>query len=340
LPFQPEEEECLDHIIRTAQDFRNSIAHLIKPIMSTPDDLPVQRFYLRKIEGAEVLLVEETNFLRQQVHQWAPVAPEPPRMIEVSLSTRKPRPTKVQKLMAQLGISREEDLPENMRPKVTRKRTTNDYISGKGSKPANPSSAAKPGESVQSHTPPGMPHETPTPTGSNIRSPLDSVSQHHHHSVPSHHHSHSGSFGYSSLTLEHSHSESPPVVMPGPSAFAAPTSPLFPTASTSVGEYRSGAATHGGGDAVDPQLEDMFGSSINAPVSPLHHHGSHVPQHVHSHSAGSNVPNDDLFRSLTNGEADDGDPDATLGTVEDGPAPFGFSEGDAGYPTVMETDGY
>lgn len=74
-------------------------------------------FYLRKIEGAEVLLAYETNLFRQEIHKWQPVAPEPPPILEQSLSTRKPRPTKQQKIMARMGIERPEDLPVHLRPK-------------------------------------------------------------------------------------------------------------------------------------------------------------------------------------------------------------------------------
>ncbi|KAI9828378.1 MAG: hypothetical protein M1832_002806 [Thelocarpon impressellum] len=117
LPFQPDEEECLARIINQAQDFRDFIRMHTNPAMTTQEEVPTQRFYLRKIEGAEILLSWETNFFRQELHKWAPVAPEPPPVLEFSFSTRKPRPTKQQKLMAQLGIENPEDLPQNLRTK-------------------------------------------------------------------------------------------------------------------------------------------------------------------------------------------------------------------------------
>jgi histone demethylase JARID1 len=79
--------------------------------MATSEEAETQRFYLRKIEGAEILLAFETNFFRQELHKWSPVAPEPPPILEASKSTRKPRPTKLQKLMAQHGVEDPEDLP-------------------------------------------------------------------------------------------------------------------------------------------------------------------------------------------------------------------------------------
>ena len=117
LPFQPEEEETLADIIDTAQAFRDFMQPYTNPVMTTPEEVTTQRFYLRKIEGAEILLSQETNFFRQELHKWAPVAPEPPPMLEVSLSTRKPRLTKQQKEMVRLGITNPDELPQHLRTK-------------------------------------------------------------------------------------------------------------------------------------------------------------------------------------------------------------------------------
>ena len=117
--------------------------------MSSPDELTTQRFYLRKLEGAEILLSNEINFFRQELHKWAPVAPTPPPILQVSLSTRKPRPTKQQKLMSQLGITNPDDLPQHLKTK------THQFKRKDGEKPpSNPSGAAE-----QSHTPPGEPRQ-------------------------------------------------------------------------------------------------------------------------------------------------------------------------------------
>lgn len=119
LPFQPDEEEVLDSIVSQATAFRDFLQGFTNAACTTTEEVPTLIFYLRKIEGAEVLLAYETNFFRQEIHKWAPVAPEPPPILEQSLSTRKPRPTKQQKIMAQLGVERPEDLPEHLRPKQT-----------------------------------------------------------------------------------------------------------------------------------------------------------------------------------------------------------------------------
>lgn len=117
LPFQPDEEDILDNIINNAQEFRNHVAPFCNPIMATSEEAATQRFYLRKIEGAEILLAYETNFFRQELHKWSPVAPEAPPVLDSSKSTRKPRPTKLQKLMAQHGVDNPDSLPQALRTK-------------------------------------------------------------------------------------------------------------------------------------------------------------------------------------------------------------------------------
>ena len=122
LPFRPDEQETLLNIIEGARSFKNFLASdAWAAITETrpPDcELDEQRFYLRKLEGAEVLLSTETNTLRQQLHKWLPVAPEPPPLQEVSLSTRKPRPTKLQKMLAEYGVENPDDLPEHAKGKA------------------------------------------------------------------------------------------------------------------------------------------------------------------------------------------------------------------------------
>jgi histone demethylase JARID1 len=125
LPFQPEEDESLSNIIENAQAFREFLIPYTSHtagVMSTMEEVPTQRFYLRKLEGADVLLAPESNFFRQSLHRLVPHAPEPPPILEISLSTRKPRPTKQQKLMAQLGVDNPDDLPEHLRTKTYNKR--------------------------------------------------------------------------------------------------------------------------------------------------------------------------------------------------------------------------
>jgi len=120
------------------------------------------RFYLRKIEGAEILLAHETNFFRAELHKWMPIAPEPPPAIVVSASTRKPRPTKQQKLMAQMGIKNPEDLPPQFRTKAHVFRKKSAEANGKPPPPIQPAPAkegtpavkSEPGQGSSSQQPP------------------------------------------------------------------------------------------------------------------------------------------------------------------------------------------
>ncbi|KAH7323790.1 PLU-1-like protein-domain-containing protein [Rhexocercosporidium sp. MPI-PUGE-AT-0058] len=170
LPFQPDEEEILSKIIENAQEFRTHVSPFCNPVMATADECETQRFYLRKIEGAEILLAFETNFFRQELHKWSPVAPEAPPILDASKSTRKPRPTKLQKLMAQHGVDDPEALPPAYRTKA------HNFKSRKSSEPSSsrpPPLQPAPGRSDSgtptSHTFPSSatmhPHGGPTLSG-------------------------------------------------------------------------------------------------------------------------------------------------------------------------------
>ena len=123
LPMQPEEELTLSEIIDNALEFRQFVAPWCNPEAESDLyagvnlDIISKRFYLRKIEGADILLTYETNYLRQDLYKLVPIAPEPPPIMNESNSTRKPRPTKQQKMMAQLGITNPDDLPQELRTK-------------------------------------------------------------------------------------------------------------------------------------------------------------------------------------------------------------------------------
>lgn len=138
LPFQPEEEACLASICDAGQAFRDFLRPYINPIVTSGEEVGTLRFHLRKTEGADILLSFETNYLRQELHKWAPVAPEPPPLIEASQSTRKPRPTKQQKIMAQLGITNPEDLPQQykIKPHIARRKASEAF--GKSQMPLQP----------------------------------------------------------------------------------------------------------------------------------------------------------------------------------------------------------
>jgi len=175
LPFQPEEEDVLEDIVSTAQEFRDFIRPFTNPVMATPEDVTTQRFYLRKTEGADILLAFETNFFRQELHKWAPVAPEPPPILENSLSTRKPRPTKQQKMMAQLGIDDPNDLPQQFKTKqyTFKSRKSSDAHSSKAPQPLQPAPQFPKG----SDTPNSLPHSGSTGTVSSSRANSNRIPQ-------------------------------------------------------------------------------------------------------------------------------------------------------------------
>jgi histone demethylase JARID1 len=168
LPFQPDEEEVLGKIIDNAQEFRTHVSPFCNPIMATAEEVETQRFYLRKIEGAEILLSYETNFFRQALHAYSQVAPTAPPILENSKSTRKPRPTKLQKLMAQHGVDDPENLPQNLRTKPhTFKRKSSEPSSSRP-QPLQPAPGRSDSGTPTSHTfPPtaSMHHSGPTLSG-------------------------------------------------------------------------------------------------------------------------------------------------------------------------------
>lgn len=167
LPFQPEEEDLLNRIIDKAQSFRDFLQQFTagNQICRTSEEMPTMLFYLRKLEGAEVLLAYETNSFRQELHKWQPIAPEPPLILEHSLSTRKPRPTKQQKIMKELGVAKPEDLPSHLRTKQTVKRKNTDSSINGTPRPSPLQPAQMQQDSSvhgRSNTPIGMPRQFST----------------------------------------------------------------------------------------------------------------------------------------------------------------------------------
>ena len=95
LPFVVAELEKVRSIVATAQAFRERLRPFFSTYISfTFAELPTLRFYLRKLEGGEVLLAAETNHFKAKVHELYPIAPTAPPIISESKSTRKPRMSK------------------------------------------------------------------------------------------------------------------------------------------------------------------------------------------------------------------------------------------------------
>lgn len=120
-------------------------------------------FYLRKVEGADVLLADETNIFRQHIHRFNQVAPEPPPITEVSLSTRKPRPTKLEKLMQKHGVESASDLPAEYQPLKAKVENSNkrNSLEPLNNRP-HPLQPAAPHLGSQSTTPRTLPHQVST----------------------------------------------------------------------------------------------------------------------------------------------------------------------------------
>ncbi|UJO18457.1 Lid2 complex component lid2 [Fulvia fulva] len=170
LPFQPEEEKTLASMCDYGQAFRDFVRTYLDPVMPpTTDDLPYLRFYLRKVEGADILLAPETNYFRQTLHRLAQVTPSAPPLVQESGSTRKPRPTKQQKLMAQLGITNPDDLPQQykIKPHVAKRKMSE--VMGPGGpmplKPAGHESASPVGSVTPGFPPSSAGSAQPFPSG-------------------------------------------------------------------------------------------------------------------------------------------------------------------------------
>jgi [histone H3]-trimethyl-L-lysine4 demethylase len=238
--------------------------------MATSEEAETQRFYLRKIEGAEILLAYETNFFRQVLHKWSPVAPDPPPVLESSKSTRKPRPTKLQKLMAQHGVDDPEALPQALR-------TKQHNFKRKSTEPTNarpPPLQPAPGRSASG-----------TPTTQ--RFPVSGPPSIHHgpvlSGVPQEHHP---SFTYDPHTFPMSSSSAAPPAF-APHAFLPPP---YVSNSPRPNNLDPGIFTGAALARSDPAL------GVSAPLE------SPVRDNFTSSSQGANI--EKMFNDLTNQEDD------------------------------------
>lgn len=298
--------------------------------MATPEEVTTQRFYLRKIEGADILLAFETNFFRQELHKWAPVAPEPPPILEISLSTRKPRPTKQQKMMAQLGIENPDDLPTQYRTKqyTFKSRKSSDSHSTKAPQPLQPA----PQFSRRSDTPTNGHHTASTAAVSSSRGnshrPPPPISTGHPDST------YSAYFPALSPQSNHQHGEygnpSPPFVWQGRSLHHAQSpslinSPIFRPITPSQGSVAP----------LDPSLfsptNAQFGPSALREVTTAQSLGSlvsplRVPYGPGPPNSGANMDNS-IFADFTTDADDQGRNEA--GEALEGLGVVGGSQDDA-----------
>jgi [histone H3]-trimethyl-L-lysine4 demethylase len=254
----------LAKIIDNAQEFRNHVAPFCNPVMATADESETQRFYLRKIEGAEILLAYETNFFRQELHKWSPVAPEPPPILEASKSTRKPRPTKLQKLMAQHGVDDPEALPQNLRTKPHSFKRKSSEPSSSRPQPLQPAPGRSDSGTPTSHTfPPNAMHPHSGPT-------LSGMPSAHDHAHPTHYGGFAGvqdphftmgpqstaSPAFAPHAFMHGVGlQSPSFVGPGASPRA---QGIFNDAAFSRIDQRMDGVALGGGSGQDLEMRDAF----------------------------------------------------------------------------------
>ena len=92
LPFRPDELSIVSKNVALAEAWVASI----QPIIQSGQTLSIEkcRFYLRKIEGAEVFLPNEYNLFRRAAHSLAPLTSTPPPLVAESKAVKKPRTKK------------------------------------------------------------------------------------------------------------------------------------------------------------------------------------------------------------------------------------------------------
>jgi hypothetical protein len=92
LPFCPDELPIVRKNIALAETWVASIEPIVQK--KDPCSLSKCRFYLRKIEGAEVFLPFQYNFFRQTAHALAPLTSTPPPLVAESRVVKKSRSKK------------------------------------------------------------------------------------------------------------------------------------------------------------------------------------------------------------------------------------------------------
>ncbi|KAK9457741.1 PLU-1-like protein-domain-containing protein [Dipodascopsis uninucleata] len=98
LPLRAEELDLIHSINDTAMKFKE----FMRPLLAhrgnfVLGDVYYLKFFLRKLEGADICLAEEINFLRSEIHRLSPLTSEPPPRVEDILICRKySRPPKLE----------------------------------------------------------------------------------------------------------------------------------------------------------------------------------------------------------------------------------------------------
>jgi [histone H3]-trimethyl-L-lysine4 demethylase len=110
LPFYPDELSTISKIVESAARWVADLQGLIRGTNSPTSSIHLCRFYLRKTEGAEVLLPDEYNMFRRSAHDLAPMSSTPPPIV-TAITIKKPRPRK-----PKVGITGTPPSQEPVRP--------------------------------------------------------------------------------------------------------------------------------------------------------------------------------------------------------------------------------
>jgi [histone H3]-trimethyl-L-lysine4 demethylase len=307
LPFQPEEEDILKRIVSKAQAFRDFLQQFTNgnQICRTSEEMPTMLFYLRKLEGAEVLLAYETNSFRQELHKWQPIAPEPPPVLQQSLSTRKPRPTKLQKTMKEMGVEKVEDLPPHLRTKtIVKRKSTDPSVNGTPRPPP-----LQPAQMQRDSSGPGQVQgqqagtRSDTPTGVPRQASTGNAPGNGHYNA-----------NHLTMSMAPSPTYGHPFAASGPPSYPPSTpSPMFsPVSSLPPNGLRDPmmASRFPGGPSAGPNPHDLFSPEFNIGMDPeddirtgLANGGSAAaePNDMSSPHTG-NV--DEMFMQMTNQDPD------------------------------------
>jgi hypothetical protein len=96
LPFLPDELAVVKKIIEGAEAWISSIQPFIRGEPPATHSLSKCRFYLRKLEGAEIFLPREYNLFRRAAHTLSGLTTSPPPLIPesrlIKKRTKKPKP--------------------------------------------------------------------------------------------------------------------------------------------------------------------------------------------------------------------------------------------------------
>lgn len=94
----PNELEPMKNLVKTTNEFQSFLHQMIFPPLGTDQDrakvLKTSRFYMAKLEGGDILLADEINFLRSKIHELSPISDDVPPPVETSQKTKKPRKPK------------------------------------------------------------------------------------------------------------------------------------------------------------------------------------------------------------------------------------------------------